>query len=67
MTSQMDMPLDQLNLIINDTFSSVKTFEPLDRYITLQSLYTLLDHQLQDGLMDQHEFDHSMRYIVQKL
>ena len=33
---------------------------------TLQSLYTALDHQLQNGLMDQHVFDRT-RYIVQKL
>ena len=26
----------------------------------------MLDHQLQDGLMEQHEFDHT-RYIVRKL
>ena len=33
---------------------------------TLQSLHTALDHQLQDGLMVQHEF-YRMRYIVRKL
>ena len=65
MISRTDMVLDQLNLI-DDTFSSVEKFEPPNRYTTLQSLYTPLDHQLQDGLMGQHEFDR-MRYIVQKL
>ena len=30
------------------------------------SLYQYLDHQLQDGMMHQHEFDH-MRYIVQRI
>ena len=39
------------------TFSSVEKFEPFDRYTTLLSLYIALDHQLQDGLMDQQEFD----------
>ena len=41
-------------------------FGAFDRYTTLQSLYTALDHQLQDGLMNQHEFD-CKRYIVRKL
>ena len=58
--------MDQLNPIIDTTFSNVHKFEPLDRYITLQSLYTALDHQLQDGLMDQQEFDRT-RFIVRKL
>ena len=35
-------------------------------YTTLQSLYTALDHQLQDGLMGQQESD-CMRFIVRKL
>ena len=47
MASQTDRALDQLDYIINTTFSSVEKFEPFDRYTTLQSLYTALDHQLQ--------------------
>ena len=66
MASRTDTALDQLNHIIDATFSSVENFELFDRYITLQSLYTALDHQLQDGLMDQHEF-YRTRYIVRKL
>ena len=58
------MALDRLNHIIDATFSEVEKFESFDRYTTLQPLYTALDHLLQDGLMDQHEFDHT-RYIVQ--
>ena len=65
MATRTDMALDQLNHII-DTFSSVEKFEPFNRYTTLQSLYTALDHQLQDGLMGQQEFD-STRFIVRKL
>ena len=57
--------MDQLNHIIDTTFP-VEKFELSNRQYTLQSLYIALDHQLQDGLMAQHEFDH-MRYIVQKL
>ena len=30
MASRTDMALDQLKLIIDDTFSSVENFEPLD-------------------------------------
>ena len=33
---------------------------------TLQSLYTALDHEEQDGLMGQQEFDRT-RFIVRKL
>ena len=58
--------MDQLNHIIDTTFSSVGKFEPLDRYTTLQSLYTALDHQLQGGLMGQQEFDRT-QFIVRKL
>ena len=61
-----DTALDQLNHIIDATFSSVENFEPFDWYTTLQSLYTALDHQLQDGLMDQDEFGRT-RYSVRKL
>ena len=55
MASQTDRALDQLNHIIDTTFSSVEKFEPFDRYTMLQSLYTALDHQLQDGLIGQQE------------
>ena len=48
MASRTDMALDQLNHIINTTFSSIEEFEQLDRDATLQSLYTALDHLLQD-------------------
>ena len=34
--------------------------------LTLQSMYTVLDHQLQDGLVGEHEF-HCTQYIVWKL
>ena len=64
MASRTDTALDQLNHVINTTFSSIRKFEPFDRY-TLQSLYTALDHQLQDGLMGQQESDR-MRFIVGK-
>ena len=42
-TTRTDRALDH---IIDVTFSSVEKFELLDRYTTLQSLYTALDHQL---------------------
>ena len=59
--------MDQLNHLIDTTFSDVEKFESSNRRrYTLQSLYTALDHQLQDGLMAQHEVDR-MRYIVRKL
>ena len=61
--------MDQLTHLIDATFSDVETFESFHRrrhsYI-LQSLYTTLDHQLQDGLVAQHEFDR-VRYVVRKL
>ena len=66
MASRTDTPLDQLNHIIHTRFSSVEKFEPFDRYTTLQSLYTALDHQLQDELMGQQEFDRA-RFIVRDL
>ena len=66
MASRTYTALDQLNHIIDATFSGVEKFEPFHRYTTLQSLYTALDHQLQDGVMSQHEFDRT-RYIVRKL
>ena len=66
MTSRADTALDQLNHIIDATFSSIERFEPFDRYTTLLSLYTSLDHQLEDGLMGRQESDR-MRFIVGKL
>ena len=63
MASLTDTALDQLNHVTNDTFSSIRKFEPFDRYTTLQSLYTALGHQLQDGLMGQQESDR-MRFVV---
>ena len=66
MASRTDTALNQLNHIIDTTFSSVEIFEPFDRYTTLQSLHTALDHHLQDGVMGQQEFDRK-RFIVRKL
>ena len=66
MASQADTALDQLNHIIDATFSSIRKYKPFDRYTTLQSLYTALDHQLEDGLLGQQESDH-MRFIVGKV
>ena len=48
MASRAVTALDQLNHIIDATFSSIEQFEPFNRYTTLQSLYTSLDHQLED-------------------
>ena len=62
MALQVDMALDQLNYIIDTIFPSIGKFEPFDRYTTLQSLYTELDHQLEDGLMGQQKSD-CMRFI----
>ena len=58
MTSQT--ALDQLNHIIDATFSSIETFEPFDRYAMLESLYTLLDRQLQDGLTNTNLIIHDI-------
>ena len=66
MASRTDTALDQLNYINDATFSSVVQSEPFDRYTTLQSLYTALDHELQDGLMDQRVF-YRTRYIARNL
>ena len=66
MASRIDTALDQLNHVSNDTFSSIRKFEPFDQYTTLQSLHTALDHLLQDGLMGQQESD-CMRFEVRKL
>ena len=46
MASRADTALDQLNHIIDATFSIIEEFEAFDQYTTLQSLYTALDHQL---------------------
>ena len=66
MALQTDRALDQLDHVIDSTFSSIVKFEPFDRYTTLQSLYTALDHQLREGLMCQQEFDRT-RFVVRKL
>ena len=66
MSSRTDTALDQLNQVINDTFSNIRNFEPFDRYTTVKSLYTTLDHQLQDWLMGKQESDR-MRFVVRKL
>ena len=59
--------MDQLTHLIDATLSDVEKFESSSRRrYTLQSLYTALDRQLEDGLIPQHEFDR-MRYIVRKL
>ena len=58
--------LDQLNHIIDATFSSIEQFERFDRDTTLQSLYTALDHEVEDGLMRPQGSDR-MRFIVGKL
>ena len=65
MASRADTALDQLNHSIDATLSSIKIFEPFDRYTTLQSLYTALDCQLEDGFIGQQESDR-MRFIVGK-
>ena len=54
-----DTALNQLNHIID---VDVEKFESFNRYTTLQSVYTALAHQLQDRLMNQHEF-HRTRYV----
>ena len=62
MASKTVTALDRLNHIVDATFSNIEKIEPFDRYTTLQSLYTALCHQLQDGLMGQKESDR-MRFI----
>ena len=56
----------QLNHIIDSTFSNIEQFERFDRYTTLQSLHTALDHQVEDGSMRLDEYNR-MRFIVGKL
>ena len=55
--------LDQLNNIIDAKLSSIEQFESFGRYTTLQSLYTALNRQLEDGLMSQQKSDR-MRFMV---
>ena len=62
MASRSVTALDELNHIIDATFSNIEQFERFDRYTTLQSLCTALDHQVEDGLMRQQECDR-MRFI----
>ena len=57
MASRSVTALDRLNHIIDATFCNIEQFERFDRYTTLQSLYTALDHQVEDR----------MRFIVGKL
>ena len=54
--------LSELNHNIDATFSNIEQFERFDRYTTLQSLCTALDHQVEDGLMRQQECDR-MRFV----
>ena len=63
MTSQLVTALSELNHIIYATFSNIEHFERFDRYTTLQSLCTALDHKVEDGLMRQQECDR-MRFVV---
>ena len=65
MASRSVTALGELNHIIDGTFSNIEQFERFDRYTTLQSLYTALDHQVEDGLMRQQECDR-MRFMVGK-
>ena len=65
MASRSVTALSELNHIIDATFSNIEQFERFDRYTTLQSLCTALDHQVEDGLMRQQECDR-MRFIVEK-
>ena len=65
MASRSVTALDQLNHIIDVTFSNIEQFERFERYTILQSLYTAPDHRVEDGLMRQQECD-SMRFIVGK-
>ena len=65
MTSRPTTALSELNHIIDGTFSNIEQYERFDRYTTLQSLCTALDHQVEDGLMRQQECDR-MRFVVGK-
>ena len=65
MASRSVTALSELNHIIDATFSNIEQFERFDRYTTLQSLCTALDHQVEDGLMRQQECDR-MHFILGK-
>ena len=65
MASRSITSLSELNHIIDATFSNIEQFERFDRYTTLQSLCTAIDHQVEDGLMRQQECDR-IRFIVGK-
>ena len=52
MASRSVTAMGELNYITNGTFSYIEPFERFDRYTTLQSLYTALDRQVEDGLME---------------
>ena len=56
----------QLKHVIDSTFSNIEQSERFDRYTTLQSLHTALDHQVEDGLMRLEKYNR-MRFIVRKL
>ena len=49
MASRTVTARDQFNHIIDTTFSSIEQFERFDQYTTLQSVYSALDLQLEDG------------------
>ena len=51
---------------VNATLCSIRKYEPFDWYTMLQSLYGVLDHQLQDGLMSKQESD-CMLFAMRKL
>ena len=65
MTSRSATALSELNHIIDATFPNIEQFERFDWYTTLQSLYTALDHQVEDGLMRLQKCDR-MRFVVGK-
>ena len=65
MTSRSVTALSELNHITDATFSNIEQFERFDRYTTLQSLCTELDHQVEERLMRQQECDR-MHFVVGK-
>ena len=65
MASRSVTALSELIHIMDATFSNIEQFERFDRYTTLQSLCTALDHQVEDGVMREQECDR-MRFIVGK-
>ena len=66
MASRTETALDQLNHIIDTTFSSIDKCERFNRYTSLQSLHTALDHQLHDGMMSQLD-SYRIRFVVRQL